>query len=66
MLLSGAAMLACFGFIPPVTAGQPANFNQDLAQVNFDCWVALSSVSSLAPESERCTFQSALQQVGVP
>jgi hypothetical protein len=39
-----------------------------MAQVNFDCWVALSSVASLAPESERCrnAFQAALQQIGVP
>jgi hypothetical protein len=35
-----------------------------MAQVNFDCWVALSSVASLAPESERWrnAFQAALQQ----
>jgi len=39
-----------------------------MAQVNFDCWVALSSVAALAPESERCwnAFQAALQQIGVP
>jgi len=39
-----------------------------MAQVNFDCWVALSSVASLAPESERCrnAFQAALQQIGPP
>jgi len=36
-----------------------------VAQVNFDCWVALSSVSSLGPESERCrnAFHAALQQI---
>jgi len=39
-----------------------------IAQVNFDCWVALSSVSSLGPESERCrnAFQAALQQIEAP
>ena len=39
-----------------------------VAQVNFDCWVALSSVSSLGPESERCrnAFQAALQQIEAP
>jgi len=37
-----------------------------IAQVNFDCWVALSSVSSLGAESERCrhAFKAALQQLG--
>jgi len=36
-----------------------------VAQVNFDCWIALSSVSSLGPESERCrnAFRAALQQI---
>lgn len=39
-----------------------------IAQVNFDCWVALSSVSSLGPESKRCrnAFQAALQQIEAP
>ena len=39
-----------------------------IAQVNFDCWVVLSSVSSLGPESERCrnAFQAAMQQIEAP
>ena len=51
-----------------VPTGSPIRRTEAIAQVNFDCWVALSSVSSLAPESERCrnAFQAAMQQVGVP
>lgn len=39
-----------------------------IAQVNFDCWVALSSVPSLGADSERCrnAFEAAMQQLGVP
>jgi hypothetical protein len=48
------------------TGGDPKT--EAVAQVNFDCWVALSSVSSLGPESERCrnAFQAALQQIEAP
>jgi hypothetical protein len=40
--------------------------DEAIAQVNFDCWVALSSVASLQAESERCrnAFQAAMQQLG--
>ena len=42
--------------------------DEAIAQVNFDCWVALSSVPSLRPDSERCrnAYQAAMQQLGVP
>jgi hypothetical protein len=36
-----------------------------IAQVNFDCWVALSSISSLKSESARCrgAFYTAIDQL---
>ncbi len=50
----------------PKTGHDPKT--EAMAQVNFDCWVALSSVPSLGAESERCrnAYQAALQQLGVP
>ena len=37
-----------------------------IAQVNFDCWVALSSVPTMQKESTRCrnAFHAAMQQLG--
>jgi disulfide bond formation protein DsbB len=37
-----------------------------IAQVNFDCWVALASIPTLQKESERCrsAFHAAMQQLG--
>jgi hypothetical protein len=40
--------------------------DEAIAQVNFDCWVAFSSVPSLGAESQRCknAFDAAMQQLG--
>jgi len=37
-----------------------------IAQVNFDCWVALASVPAMQKESARCrsAFRAAMQQLG--
>ena len=37
-----------------------------IAQVNFDCWVALASIPTMQKESERCgnAFHAAMQQLG--
>jgi hypothetical protein len=37
-----------------------------IAQVNFDCWVALSSIPTLQKDSARCrdAFHAAMQQLG--
>jgi hypothetical protein len=37
-----------------------------IAQVNFDCWVALASIPTLQKESARCrnAFHAAMQQLG--
>jgi len=37
-----------------------------IAQVNFDCWVALASVPAMQKESARCrnAFHAAMQQLG--